>query len=77
MTLAGQYGIVPQWEPLAQDPWFTYTNSEGVHHTVWFTDKQSVQARVELAESLGLGVGLWHLGAEDQSVWELPQLGGS
>ena len=77
MTLAGQYGVTPQWEPLAQDPWFTYTNGEGVQHTVWFTDKQSVQARVELAESLGLGVGLWHLGAEDQSVWELPQLGGS
>jgi spore germination protein YaaH len=76
MELVGQYGVTPQWEPLAQDPWFTYTNAEGVQHTVWFTDSQSVQARVELAESLGLGVGLWHLGAEDQSVWELPGLGG-
>jgi spore germination protein YaaH len=75
MARAGQYGVTPQWEPLAQDPWFTYT-AEGVQHTVWFTDRQSVQARVELAQSLGLGVGLWHLGAEDQSVWELPGLGG-
>lgn len=75
MARAAQYGATPQWEPLAQDPWFTYTN-EGVTHTVWYTDRQSVQARVELAESLGLGVGLWHLGAEDQSVWELPGLGG-
>ena len=76
MALAGQYGITPQWEPAAEDPYFTYTTSEGVPHTVWFTDEQSVQARVELAESLGLGIGLWHLGAEDQRVWELPQLGG-
>jgi spore germination protein YaaH len=70
MARAAQYGATPQWEPTAQDPWFTYT-TEGVTHTVWYTDHQSVQARVELAESLGLGVGLWHLGAEDQSVWEL------
>ncbi len=76
MALTSQYGVTPQWEPVAQDPWFTYTNAEGIQHTVWFTDHESVQARVELAESLGLGVGLWHLGSEDQSVWELPGLGG-
>jgi spore germination protein YaaH len=75
MARASQYGVTPQWEALAQDPWFTYT-TEGVQHTVWFTNHQSVQARVELADSLGLGVGLWHLGSEDQSVWELPGLGG-
>jgi spore germination protein YaaH len=75
MALKNQYEVTPQWEPLAQDPWFTYTK-EGVTHTVWYTDHQSVQARVELADSLGLGVGLWHLGAEDQTVWELPGLGG-
>ncbi len=75
MALKNQYEAIPQWEALAQDPFFTYTK-EGVTHTVWYTDHQSVQARVELADSLGLGVGLWHLGAEDQSVWELPGLGG-
>jgi spore germination protein YaaH len=77
MALAGQYGAVPQWEGLAEDPWFTYTDGEGEQHTVWYTDEQSVQARVQLAESLHLGVGLWHLGAEDQSIWALPGLGGS
>ncbi len=77
MALASQYGADPQWEGVAQDPYFTYTDAEGAPHTVWFTDEQSVQARVELADSLGLGVGLWHLGAEDQSIWSLPGLGGS
>ncbi len=75
MALAGQYGVAPQWEGVAQEPFFTYT-AEGVTHTVWFTDRQSLQARVELAQSLGLGVGLWRLGSEDQSIWELPGLGG-
>ncbi len=75
-ALAGEFGVIPSWDSVAQDPWFTYTDGEGSEHTVWYTDRQSVQARVELAESLGLGVGLWHLGSEDQSIWSLPGLGG-
>jgi spore germination protein YaaH len=76
-ALAGEFGVIPQWDSVSQDPWFTYTDGEGAGHTVWYTDRQSVQARVELAESLGLGVGLWHLGSEDQSIWSLSGLGGS
>jgi spore germination protein YaaH len=77
MALASRYGITPQFEAVAQDPYFTYTNAEGVQHTVWYSDQQSVEARLQVAASLGLGVGLWHLGTEDQSVWELSGLGGS
>ena len=58
-------------------PHFSYMDAVGVHHEVWYTDKQSIGARAELAASLGLGVGLWRLGNEDPGVWELPQLGGS
>jgi len=76
-ALAGEFGVIPQWDSVAQDPWFAYTDGEGAGHTVWYTDRQSVQARVELADALGLGVGLWHLGSEDQSIWSLPGLGGS
>lgn len=75
-ALASEFGVIPSWDSVAQDPWFTYTDGEGAGHTVWYTDRQSVQARVELAEALGLGVGLWHLGSEDQSVWSLSGLGG-
>jgi spore germination protein len=57
-----------------QDPHFSYTDSVGVQHEVWYTNQQSVGARMQLAESLGLGIGLWHLGSEDQSIWELPSL---
>ncbi len=72
----GEFGALGEWEPTAAEPHFSYTDSSGVHHEVWYTDQQSVQARAQLAESLGLGIGLWHLGSEDQSIWELPQLGG-
>jgi spore germination protein YaaH len=76
MALTSEYGATPEWDAEAADPHFSYTDSNGVHHDVWYSDQQSIAARVALAESLGLGVGLWHLGSEDQSIWELPGLGG-
>ncbi len=76
MAELGEFGATPEWEPTAADPHFSYVDSSGVTHSVWYTDQQSIGVRVALAESLGLGVGLWHLGSEDQSIWELPGLGG-
>jgi spore germination protein YaaH len=77
MSLANELGVTPEWEATAQSPHFSYTDANGVQHQVWYTDQQSIGARAALAQSLGLGVGLWHLGSEDQSVWELAALGGS
>jgi spore germination protein YaaH len=76
VALASQLGATPEWEATARSPHFSYTDSEGVHHEVWYVDQQSLQPRAELASSLGMKVGLWRLGREDQSIWELPQLGG-
>jgi spore germination protein YaaH len=75
-ALESEVGATPEWEPVAAEPHFSYTDASGVPHSVWYTDQQSVALRAQLAESLGLGIGLWHLGSEDQSIWELPQLGG-
>ncbi len=75
-SLAEGLGVEPGWDSLALSPHFVYTDGEGAHHDVWYTDSQSIEARAQLARSLGLGVGLWRLGEEDQSVWALPQLGG-
>ncbi len=76
MALASEYGVAPEWEPTAADPHFSYVDASGVQHSVWYTDAQSIGVRVALAESLGLGVGLWRLGREDPSIWSLPGLGG-
>jgi spore germination protein YaaH len=74
--LANELGVTPEWEATAQSPHFSYTDANGVSHAVWYTDQQSIGARALLAQSLGLGLGVWHLGSEDQSVWELPVFGG-
>ncbi|HEX4482941.1 MAG TPA: fibronectin type III domain-containing protein [Solirubrobacteraceae bacterium] len=74
VALASVFGALPEWDSTALSPHFSYTDGSGVHHQVWYTDKQSIGLRTELAASLGLKIGLWHLGSEDQSVWSLPQL---
>jgi spore germination protein len=75
VALENEFGVTPEWDAEAADPHFSYTEN-GVPHSVWYTDKQSLEVRVNLAQSLGLGVGLWHLGNEDQSIWEIPGLQG-
>jgi spore germination protein YaaH len=75
VELAGQLGVTPAWEAAAQSPHFSYTDSSGVGHQVWYVDEQSLAPRAQLASSLGLNIGLWRLGREDQRIWELPQLG--
>ncbi len=77
MALATEENATPEWEPTAAAPHFSYVDANGVQHSVWYTDQQSLNMRLELAHSLGLGVGLWRLGTEDQSIWELPGLEGS
>jgi spore germination protein YaaH len=74
VALETTFGVLPEWDATALSPHFSYHDGAGVRHDVWFTDKQSIGARTALAASLGLKIGLWHLGSEDQSVWELPQL---
>jgi spore germination protein YaaH len=73
MGLAAQYHGTPQWDPAAQEMSLGYTDSSGVSHQVWFENAQSIGARMALAKAHGFGgIGVWHLGSEDQAAWSLP-----
>lgn len=55
----------------AKSPYFKYEQN-GVSHQVWFEDKDSVAAKVDLADKAGFaGVTFWRLGEEDPAVWNL------
>ena len=62
------------WDAVAQEPYFTYTDTAGVAHTAYYANAQSVQGRLGQARAAGLGVGLWRLGDEDQETWNIPSL---
>jgi spore germination protein YaaH len=73
MALASRYGATPHWDAAAQAMTFTYTDSSGVPHEVWFETAPSIAQQMALAKSHNFsGIGVWHLGAEDQTIWSLP-----
>jgi spore germination protein YaaH len=74
MALAAAVRARPTLDPTAYAWHFSYRDSSGTPHDVWYGDATTVGARIQLARSRGLGIGLWRLGSEDQRVWENPML---
>ncbi len=73
MGLASQYGATPHWDSSSQEMTFKYTDSSGVSHEVWFETAASIGPQMALAQAHNFGgIGVWHLGAEDQDIWSLP-----
>jgi spore germination protein YaaH len=59
------------WDAQSQSPRFSYTDSSGRTHSVWFENAHSLQAKLDLAvrDRVG-GVFIWRLGGEDPAIWE-------
>jgi spore germination protein YaaH len=73
-ALSASLGAAVQWDAVAQEPFFTYTDASNIPHTAYFANAQSVQGRFGPARAAGLGVGFWRLGDEDQETWNIPSL---
>lgn len=44
--------------------------SEGIDHTLWFEDAQSLQIKIDLVQTRGVqAIALWRLGGEDPEMW--------
>ena len=60
LNLAVSAGADIKFDQTAQAPFFTYTDSTGQRHVVWFEDVRSVQARLQLVKEFGLaGISYW------------------
>ncbi len=75
-SLIASLGVTPEWETTSQSPHFSY-NAAGVPHQVWYVNQHSLEVRAALASSLGMKLGLWRLGKEDQTIWQMPLFGGT
>ncbi|MBE3591090.1 MAG: glycoside hydrolase family 18 [Firmicutes bacterium] len=52
-------------------PHFSYTDSQGRTHIVWYEDEVSVAKKVKLARDMRLkGIAIWRLGYENQKYWD-------
>jgi len=56
-------------DPASHELTFAYTDADGVLHRVWSMDADADAALLRIALAHGLGVGVWRLGKEDQSLW--------
>ncbi|GLO64238.1 MULTISPECIES: glycoside hydrolase family 18 protein [Oceanobacillus] len=61
-----------QFDPVAQAPFFTYTDSAGANHEVWFEDARSIQGKFDLIREFNLlGIAYWKLGLAFPQNWLL------
>jgi spore germination protein YaaH len=71
MALMARYGARPRLDPTAYSWHFKYTDARGVGHDVWFNDRTTISARMQVAKDRGLGFGVWRLGQEDPGLWDV------
>ncbi|MET3291956.1 UNVERIFIED_CONTAM: spore germination protein [Brevibacillus sp. OAP136] len=67
--IANQHAQV-QWNDQLKSPYLTY-QKDGVVHTLWFENEESLSAKRALADKYHLaGYGIWRLGLDDPSFWD-------
>lgn len=70
--LANAKGIVIQKDETSGVSRFNYIDDCGVKHQVWFEDRDSTKAKMELVKKYQLaGVALWRLGMIPPDIWEI------
>ena len=61
-----------QYDPIAQSPYYQYTDAKGRSHEVWFEDARSAQAKFDLVKNFNLrGISYWVLEYPFPQNWAL------
>lgn len=69
--LIAQHNATVVYEPTRGEAHFTYTDANGVGHTVWYSDGRSVAAKAALVKQYGVhGLSIWALGYGDTELWD-------
>ena len=72
LNRAVRYQAEIRFDEIAQSPFFTYRDSQGRMHEVWFEDARSAQAKFETVKEYGLsGISYWALGYPFPQNWTL------
>ncbi|HEU4763928.1 MAG TPA: glycosyltransferase, partial [Gemmatimonadales bacterium] len=77
MQLARDHGIAPAMDRDARNPGFHWDDPDSTSNIVWYLDGVTAWNEIRAAEQAGVaGVGIWRLGSEDPSVWNVLGRGG-
>lgn len=67
-----EHQVAIQYDPVAQSPFFRYTDEQGRAHEVWFEDARSAQAKFNMVKDYRLrGISYWVLGYPFPQNWLL------
>ena len=63
--------VQPLWDDVSKSPYYKYTTN-GVQHTVWYENEQSISIKLDLIKKYNLGgIGIWKLGYENDNFWSV------
>jgi spore germination protein YaaH/putative cell wall-binding protein len=69
-SIASNYGATINIDPTSESPYFNYTDSSGVYHTVWLENSTSIGYKLDLVNNYNLnGIAIWRLGLENPDFW--------
>jgi len=72
VRLARERKAAIEYDNTAQSPHFSFYDTEGKQHIVWFEDARSLQAKFNLVKQYGLrGISYWKLGIQADMNWYL------
>lgn len=72
MMSSGDSEAAISFDSVSQNPYFSFVEEDGSHHTVWFLDALTAFNQIHFAQQFRpAGYALWRLGAEDPSLWNI------
>ncbi len=72
LQTAQQYGATIGFDPTSLNSTYSYTDSSGVAHQVWYLDALSAFNEIAASHAYAVrGYALWRMGSEDPSVWSV------
>ncbi|HEY6808788.1 MAG TPA: glycosyl hydrolase family 18 protein, partial [Gemmatimonadales bacterium] len=72
MQLARDHTALPMMDRDALNPTFAWDDPDSTSNIVWYLDGPTAWNEIKFAQQLGVaGVGVWRLGAEDPSIWNV------
>jgi spore germination protein len=70
-SLLATYNALPVWNETEKSPSFTYSDTYGNKHIVWYENEKSIELKTELANKYNLGgISVWRMGFENESFWK-------
>jgi spore germination protein len=72
MNLADRFGRTVNWDNDSKSPHFNYTGPDGIEHSIWFENRESLKFKLDLVNKYDIaGAALWKLGEEDPGYWQV------